>query len=388
MPFRTVALSAISDTDVARWCALATRAVEPNPFAEPEFVLPLEPVFEGADDRHIAVVEDDGAWKAAMVFRAADHRLVRAHYRTIELDRVHAPTFRTHPLIGSAAPAKAWAALFDGMRRESLPPLLNLGFFPADGALHDSLMEVALVSSMRWQDRREDEWAWAAAGRPAAPVNDLDEWLASLRDCYPFLNRHAWQGVRRAARRAQAQASGPLTYVDRSDDPSAINDFIRLQAAGWKGVESRGGAAIALVPGYAEAFQRIAGAFRVDGRFRLSAIMAGGATLHMACALRARSGGWFGLLDAYDEEYAAASPGRLGRLLMSGALAGDFPHDPFDPGVMPDYQSAVALFPDRRRYVYRVLSYGGRSSNALLRSLPALEHAAAAAKRARTVPAP
>ncbi|WP_084040022.1 GNAT family N-acetyltransferase [Demequina sp. NBRC 110053] len=383
MPFRTIRLSEVSDDDVSRWSDLAARACEPNAFIEPEFLLPLERAFGDRDERRLAVVERGGEWLAAMVIRVARHRVARVPYRSVALDSEGGPPFRSHPLVDRDVAEDAWCALLDGLRRDGFPPLLALGFFPADGRLHDSLMEVAAHRGMAWQDDRTDEWAWAHAGRPAPPVHDIDAWLAGLADWYPHLSRRSGKAMRRAVRLAEQATEGRLAYEDLSGSAAAVAQFIELQASGWKGDRHRGGAAIARIPGYRQAFEQIVDALRAEGRFHLSALTGGERTLHMACVVRGRSGTWFGLLDAFDEEFAAASPGRLGRLLLSGRLAGLDPDEAFDPGIMPDYAADTAMFPDRRRFVYRRVSFGGATSAMLLRALPTLTRLSATTRRMR-----
>ncbi len=81
-------LSMLSDTDLEDWRNLAQRALEPNPFQEPEFVLPLSETLLCDDDLRILTVVDSstGHWLAAWVLhsRASTFSRPLAHLRALE----------------------------------------------------------------------------------------------------------------------------------------------------------------------------------------------------------------------------------------------------------------------------------------------------------------
>ena len=72
VPTRLISLSDLSDEQVDAWRRLAARAAEPNPFFEPEFVLPA--AARSTDGRGaLLVLERDGEWLACLPVRPARH---------------------------------------------------------------------------------------------------------------------------------------------------------------------------------------------------------------------------------------------------------------------------------------------------------------------------
>src|SRR5919112_213639 len=58
-------LTDIRQNDIAEWQALAREALEPNPFFEPEFVLPLAAAFP-EDNARLLVVKGNSRWEACL----------------------------------------------------------------------------------------------------------------------------------------------------------------------------------------------------------------------------------------------------------------------------------------------------------------------------------
>ncbi|WP_146340756.1 hypothetical protein [Nesterenkonia sp. NBAIMH1] len=79
---------------------------------------------------------------------------------------------------------------------------------------------------------------------------------------------HRSASTRRRARRArealERRFGGELSLRDRGDDPQAVEDFLALQAAGWKGDASKKGEAYQ-VTGRAEWLREVTDKFRSRG---------------------------------------------------------------------------------------------------------------------------
>ena len=64
---RLIALSSISDADEQAWRELASRAIEPNPYFEPDCLLPAARYLEGGAEILLAVAESaDGRFHACL----------------------------------------------------------------------------------------------------------------------------------------------------------------------------------------------------------------------------------------------------------------------------------------------------------------------------------
>ena len=143
--------------------------------------------------------------------------------------------------------------------------------------------------------------------------------------------------------------------MDHAQDYNAADEFLELEASGWKG---RGGAALASVDLDAQFFRTVCRSFRELGRLHLLSLEAHGERVAMACNVRAREG-VFCLKIAFDERWKRYSPGA--QLMLD--------HVPWfhqeggaawmDSCVEPSNELVNRLWPDRRRIV--ALALPGRS---------------------------
>src|SRR5208282_1528650 len=96
-----------------------------------------------------------------------------------------------------------------------------------------------------------------------------------------------------------------VLVVDRGNDPSAIDDYIKLEASGYK---SRTGVAMTTVPGEPEYFTDMCKRFLAAGRLHVLTLEVGGRTVAMEIWVRGGEG-LFLIKISYDEEYARFGPG-------------------------------------------------------------------------------
>jgi Acetyltransferase (GNAT) domain len=113
----------------------------------------------------------------------------------------------------------------------------------------------------------------------------------------------------RRRRQAGRTLGTAVTTVDRaaSDVESAIEQFLELEARGWKG---RSGTALSCRPGHDRFFREVARGFADLGRLMFLSLEAGPTVLAQTTALIAGEG-LFGFKRAYDEAFASWSPGTL-----------------------------------------------------------------------------
>ena len=119
--------------------------------------------------------------------------------------------------------------------------------------------------------------------------------------------RHAKEHRRLERRLAER---GALTYevrADSSDWHGWFEEFLNLEASGWKGKE---GSAIRSKPQDREFFRRVVERAAASGKLQLLAMRLNGKAIAMKLNLRARSIS-FSLKIAHDESYAQFSPGVL-----------------------------------------------------------------------------
>jgi hypothetical protein len=210
--------------------------------------------------------------------------------------------------------------------------------------------------------------AIAPAVDPAPGPRDLGPVL-DLPLAYDHMGAGRRKDVRRRIRALERAAGGPLLLQDVSDDPAADEDFLAVQADGWKGDTTRGGAAVALDPAMHRWFREAIAGFRADGDLLALRVVAGGATQWMGYSLRS-GGAYVGFLDAYAEQHRHLSPGAIGRLveLTHVLTATDATH--LDPAFDPRYTVGATVYPDRRSHVDLLVSVRGLVAHSAVRAAP------------------
>ncbi|WHP16864.1 GNAT family N-acetyltransferase [Cellulomonas sp. ES6] len=372
MHLRLIPLSDVTPSDVEAWHRLADHAVWPNMYLDPRFLVPARHRGDEASDVRVVVVQEGGEWLAALAVSTkpvARRVPVLAATTGGEFTTVHSD--RHHPLLRRGREAEALEALLRGLTSVGLPGLVQLRRFPGEGPLADTLAEVLGRTPMRAWERRRD--AGAFAPREAMTVPELPPLVDGVLVDPPLATDHMAtderRNMRRGVRGLVRETGGPLELHDLSADPGAEDDFVELQAAGWKGDVTQGGSALRLDPRAERWFREVVGLFRRDGDATVLRLAAGGQTLWHGYALRS-GGAYFGFLDAYAEQHRRYSPGAIGRIANLTYLFATTDAPFFDPGFDSRYTAGARLFPASRPVVDVLVSTRGLTAHAVLRAAP------------------
>jgi CelD/BcsL family acetyltransferase involved in cellulose biosynthesis len=178
---------------------------------------------------------------------------------------------------------------------------------------------------------------WKTFERAALERRPDDDYVRST-----LCGKH-FRDLQRKRRKLESEL-GDVAFIDRAGDPEAVDDFLALEAAGWKGEE---GTALAAGPG-AEFFRAICGTFAEAGRLQMLTMQAGGRTVAMQSALIAGEG-LFCFKIAYDESLGRFSPGT--QLMVETASEFHRRSDVrwVDSCSKPNSEPIERLWPDRRR---------------------------------------
>jgi CelD/BcsL family acetyltransferase involved in cellulose biosynthesis len=323
-------MAEVRQPDIERWRELACRALEPNPFFEPEFVLPAAARLDSSTAALIVVAEPDGDWVACLpVLPTA--RWKRLPVAVLAAWR-HLYCFLGTPLVAPGQPEEAMAQLVDqGLGSEFRPRMLVLDWLRADGPLAAALGSVI-------DNRRGRTLRFEAFERAALERRDEPDYLQHT------LRPHHRRELRRLARRLAEEMGAPLEVRDVSHDPAMIDRFIELEAAGWKG---RLGTAFGSQPGHAQLFREVSDSFRAAGRLQLLALMAGERPAALKCNLLAGDE-VFGFKIAYDESLARFSPGFQLEERMVSVFHEQMSERRMDSCAASDNDMINRLWPDRR----------------------------------------
>jgi CelD/BcsL family acetyltransferase involved in cellulose biosynthesis len=288
----------------AEWCGLAdlapladeirtlaARAVEPNVFYEPAFMLAAAPVF--------------GPGAGAVLVRSATGRLTGLFPARIERPQgglVPMLCGFTHPFAPLGVPlidrddaeavVGAWLDRLAGDR--AMPALLLMPFIPEQGAFA-RVLDTVLSQAGR---------ASAAFGQHTRALLDP----GAERDSY--LERAVSAGRRKEMRRQRRRLEefGPVTFdtVTSADGiAAALQDFLVLEASGWKGVA---GTAIVDEPAVKTFVQTAVSSLAAEGHARIDRMLLDGKPIAATVTLQSGDTAWCWKIG-YNEGMARFSPG-------------------------------------------------------------------------------
>lgn len=290
------------------WRELATRALVPNVFYEPAFALAAAPVF-GRDAGAVLVWSGTNPRRLVGFFpaRVATRRYGLKLPLLVGWDHPFAPL--GVPLVEHEAAEPviaAWLAHLAG--NAALPGLLLLPFMPAEGPF-----AAALAAILR------------RARMPAAAFNRHSRALlapGSNRTAYVecALGARKYREVCRTVRRLHD--AGAVLYTTATEPEAvgrALEDFLALEASGWKGTAGTAAACSEDIRGFVSAaVNALAGEHKVA----IDRILLDGRPAAAAITLRSGDTAWFWKI-AYDETLARLSPGVLLTALVTERLAED-----------------------------------------------------------------
>ena len=334
---RRVPAGGASEQDLAAWSALATRAIEPNPFFEPELLVPAAALYGGID---LGLIENgDGELVGALPLRRA-HRWRRIPAACLSVWR-HADSYLGTPLLAPEAPAEALGALLDHARSSARAGLIAFEWLGTGGPVEEALRA-------------------AVAERGVEPIEYESFERASLvhREQNDYLTQKLSKGrareLRRLRRQLVEQLGAPLEVADRTGDPQAIEDFLTAEAGGWKGTE---GSAFLASPTYADFFRDVCARFAADGRLQLLVLSGGGVDVAWKVNFIAGDA-VFCFKIAYAEQWARFSPGVQLELDFVEIFHGTSSRWS-DSCAAPDNEMINRLWPDRRSIATLLVPTGG-----------------------------
>jgi CelD/BcsL family acetyltransferase involved in cellulose biosynthesis len=343
-------MSELEPGELDRWRDLADSAVRPNPFFEPEFV---RPAAVALDDEPMLLVATNGSsgWHGAMpVVRKRGWRHVPVRGFS---SWCHEYSFFGVPLVREGEERAVLRSWLCG-DRVALRPFLGLDLLDADGPVRAALDDAAA-------DAGTQAFVFEEHDRPALRrgAERLTLKVSSKRQ----------RENARLCRRLGESLDGTVETVDRSDDPAAVERFLDLEAAGWKGKQ---GTALASNPRHATFFRQLCDGFRRLNRLQVLSLEADGRIAAMTCNVFAGDT-LFCFKIAFDETLAKFSPGvQLERSLVDLVGASDEDVTLVDSCADVPDAAKKSAWTDRRRLVSLAIpspTVGGALSGPLIRGI-------------------
>lgn len=286
---------------VPAWEELAAQALEPNVFYEHWMLLPALGAFRAGSDTCVALVPTPraGARRDAGTLGAVVPLTFVPHWRRLNVSAVrlwqHPHCYLCAPLLRADCAAESLAALLEWLRRLGRATLLELPGIPAEGPFHDLLLDCCKqlgLATWRTESYTRGLWRQSTGGSDPGPAVS-----GALR-----------RRLRRHERRLCEQ--GRLEHVaPRPGDDIGrwIDEFLALEASGWKGAS--GSALACSEPGRRYFTRIVTEAFRRQ-RLSMLGLDYDGRPIARRCAFLAGDGA-FAFKTAYDERFAAYSPGAI-----------------------------------------------------------------------------
>lgn len=291
------------------WHDLAGRALAPNVFYEPAFALAAAPMF----GRQVGAVL---VWSGTSPRRLLGFFPARIETRRYGL-KLPILVGWTHPFAPLGLPLvereaaepvlAAWLAHIAGDAK--LPGVLLLPFLPEDGPFAAAIAAILRRGRMPAADFNRHRRALLAPG-----AGERAQYLERA------LSARRLKELRRIGRRLGEV--GALLFTTAADLPgvdAAVEDFLKLEASGWKGRAGTAAAHDAAVGGFMRSGLH---ALAREGKVAINRILIDGRAIAAAIALRSGNCAWFWKI-AYDERFARFSPGVLLSIALTENLLGD-----------------------------------------------------------------
>lgn len=290
------------------WRDLATRALVPNAFYEPAFALAAAPVFgEGAG----ALLVWSGSLPRRLLGLFPARTVKRRYGLKLPLllgwTHPYAP-FGT-PLVDREAAEPAIAAWLAHLSENNeFPALVLLPFAPMEGPFAAALDAILRRSQT-----------------PSAEFNPHSRALLApnaARSAYleRALGGRKYRELRRTVRRLGEV--GTLSYTTETEPEAvaaALEDFLVLEAGGWKG---KAGTAVGCNASILDFVRSAVAGLSSDHRVAVDRLVLDGQPAAVGITLRSGDAAWFWKI-AYDESLARYSPGVALIALVTERLAAD-----------------------------------------------------------------
>ncbi|AZO76336.1 MULTISPECIES: GNAT family N-acetyltransferase [unclassified Bosea (in: a-proteobacteria)] len=342
---------------------LCRRAEAPNLHMAPAAVAATMSFGIAADDIVVLAAHEQGEERLLGIWALGRARSIHTGFAPV-LEAPLVPLYEVSsaPVLDRERAGDVAVALVRAIvEAPDLPSILKLPLLPMQGNVF-SAIESALAATgdtittfERWQ-------------RPMLVPEPGD-------DAERYLRRALAQGYKkRLQQHRQLEKAGALAYERHrgADAFAALEDFLKLEAAGWKG---RGGTALASLPEHVAYIREIVGNFAAVDAARIDLLRLDGTPIAGGLLLDLAGQSHF-LKIAYDETKARLSPGRALAIEM---LRADFAVGrPFrlDSGAGDRVDPSAYPWGERQEMANAIVALGGRTA-----ILPRL--AATARKRLR-----
>lgn len=359
----------VDDALITAWAQLARVASEPNAFAEHWFVTAALTHLRDNQDIRLAQVWQGGTRLVGIVALTHSNHYGRMPARHV-CNWAHYQSFMGTPLIEHGFEQAFWQALIMALDSSDWATgFLSLTGLNEGGAVHRGLIAAA-----------------TKLGREAPTVHRFERaLLANESDAEAYLNTNMRgkkrKELRRLANRLRELGTVQFSVLgDVAELPKWCDDFLALEAAGWKGND---GAALANQTATADFLRTCLRGAQAADRLDFQRLDLDGRAIAMLINFRTPPGSW-SFKIAYDESLARFSPGILIELENLPRVLGDPQIDWMDSCAVENHPMINSLWAERRAIIQVSLPLSGAKRTTIYRACRAAETASARLRSLRS----
>jgi CelD/BcsL family acetyltransferase involved in cellulose biosynthesis len=351
---------------VREWRELAERALEPNIFYEPALALAAAKVF-GSDAGALLVWSGASPPRLLGLFPARVERRRYGLNLPILLGWTHPFAPLGVPLVEREAAEPVIAAWLAHLAADpALPGTVLLPFLTEQGRFAATLDAILRRAQMAVADFDRHQRA------QLAPAGERTRYLERA------IGKHRHKELRRQWRRLSE--TGAVLFTTAGEPAAvaaAVEDFLVLEASGWKG---RAGTAAAQHEELRRFMRAAMAALADEGKVAIDRILVDGRTIAATIMLRSGRCAWFWKI-AYDEKFARFSPGVMLSAVLTNELVEDTTLAGTDSCATADHPMIDHLWRERLALCNRLIAVRPRASFSSVRRLETLRSAAIAAAK-------
>lgn len=348
-----LSIKELRSSDLSAWRDLARDAAEPNPFFEPECMLPAARHLTDSDVRLLVVADSARDWLACAPVVPS---LKRWHARLPALAVWrNLYGYLGTPLVRRSEIEVATERLLAEALRASSFGLVTFPWLGDDGPVVAGLLAALDATGQEPALHRSFE---RAIMRRATLEPGVDGVLRS---------RHR-RDLARLARRLAEELDAPIELRDESGRAGAAEDFMLLEASGWKGEV---GTAFRSRPAHAAYFRELCDGFRAAGRLQLLALGTAEQSVSYKCNLLAGDA-VFCFKIAHDESYGHYRPGLQLELRMLELFRDAMSETWMDSCAAPNSKLFEHLWHERRPIGSYVVAVNGAVTRTINHSVARL----------------
>jgi CelD/BcsL family acetyltransferase involved in cellulose biosynthesis len=322
-----VDLDSITPRQESAWRDLAADAVEPNVFFEADYVLAAARAFGLESEVYLLVDGTEERWNGCIPVK---EKRVLTYPRIVSTWK-HLYSFLGTPLVRRGEEQRFATALLQAVGTRQTGLLLSLRDV-AEGPVLEALsaarprLGVRMIRAVRTE---------RAALRPAEHGDDA---------IVPNKRRDKDLARRRRGLTKKLGQTEEVSTRTRANDAATVEEFLRLEAAGWKG---RAGTALASDPRHAEFFRTICAWLGKEDRLWLRSLGTDERVAAMSCEFISGAE-MSGFKIAFDEDLRSSAPGVLLAVDNFADINATDRFELYDSCADPTNEMVNSLLPDRR----------------------------------------